>query len=234
VYLTDSTGAVGMIAKDSTGNDLQWENLDAICDDGTVCDFDSSVTPHPFSANSYLGAGKYTLKYAGQDIAWTPTQGLYIIDISVDSPTDADIANNAQQIEVRVTDSFDIKVDLEWDDGSTSVTGSDPSTFYLTVTADGSDTFSPRNVEIRLALTGVVQSATVGVSNDDLTLNGGISTFMAGVSTPNTLTFQNETDVNDTTSATRTILDYQSPGPTPESLRLTHNKTQVNLSWTLR
>ena len=211
VYLTDSTGAVGMIAKDATGNDLQWENLDAICDDGTVCDFDSSVTPHPFSANSYLGAGKYTLKYAGQDIAWTPTQGIYIIDISVDSPTDADIANNAQQIEVRVTDWFDIKVDLEWDDGSTSVTGSDPSGFTLTVTADGSDTFSPRNVEIRLALTGVVQSATGGVSNDDLTLNGGISTFMAGVSTPNTLTFQNETDVNDTTSATRTILDYQSP-----------------------
>ena len=85
VYLTDSTGAVGMIAKDATGNDLQWENLDAICDDGTVCDFDSSVTPHPFSANSYLGAGKYTLKYAGQDIAWTPAMNVEIPPFNVRS-----------------------------------------------------------------------------------------------------------------------------------------------------
>ncbi|MDG1539244.1 MAG: hypothetical protein P8Q40_04865 [Candidatus Poseidonia sp.] len=210
VYLTDSSGAVGMIAKDPTGNDLQWENLDAICDDGSVCDFDSSATPHPFTANSYLGGGKYTLKYAGQDILWTPTQGIYIVEIAVDSPTDADIANNAQQIEVSVTDWYDIKVELEWDDGTTSVTGSDPAGFTLTVLADGSTAFSPRDVEIRLALTGVVQSATGGLNNDNLTLNGGITTLMAGTSTPNTLTFQNETDVNDTTSATRTVLDYQS------------------------
>ncbi len=210
VYLTDSSGAVGMIAKDPTGSDLQWENLDAICDDGSVCDFDSSATPHPFTANSYLGGGKYTLKYAGQDILWTPTQGIYIVEIAVDSPTDADIANNAQQIEVSVTDWYDIKVELEWDDGTTSVTGSDPAGFTLTVLADGSTAFSPRDVEIRLALTGVVQSATGGLNNDNLTLNGGITTLMAGTSTPNTLTFQNETDVNDTTSATRTVLDYQS------------------------
>lgn len=210
VYLTDSSGAVGMIAKDPTGNDLQWENLDAICDDGSVCDFDSSATPHPFTANSYLGGGKYTLKYAGQDILWTPTQGIYIVEIAVDSPTDADIANNAQQIEVSVTDWYDIKVELEWDDGTTSVTGSDPAGFTLTVLADGSTAFSPRDVEIRLALTGNVESASGGVNNDNLTLNGGITTFMAGTSTPNTLTFQNQTDVNDTTSATKTILDYQS------------------------
>lgn len=209
VYLTDSSGAVGMIAKDPTGNDLQWENLDAICDDGTVCDFDSSATPHPFAANSYLGGGKYTLQYSGQDIEWTPTQGIYIVEIAVDSGTDADIANNAQQIAVTVTDWFDIKVDLEWDDGSTSVTGSDPVGFTLSVLADGSSTFSPREVEIRLALTGMVQSATGGVNNDNLSENGGITTFMAGVSTPNTLTYQNETDVNDTSSATRTLLEYQ-------------------------
>ena len=210
VYLTDPSGAVGMIANDSTGNPLQWENLDAICDDGSVCDFDSSVTPHPFTANSYLGGGKYTLQYAGQDIEWTPTAGIYLIEIAVDSPTDADIANNAQQIEVTVTDWYDVQVELEWDDGTTSVTGTDPVGFTLTVLADGSSSFSPREVEIRLGLTGVVQSAIGGVNNDDLTLNGGITTFMAGTSTPNTLTYQNESDVNDTTSATRTILDYQS------------------------
>ena len=38
VYNTDSTGVIGSIAKDTTGNDLQWVNLDAICDDGSVCD----------------------------------------------------------------------------------------------------------------------------------------------------------------------------------------------------
>ena len=156
VYLTDPSGAVGMIANDSTGNPLQWENLDAICDDGSVCDFDSSVTPHPFTANSYLGGGKYTLQYAGQDIEWTPTAGIYLIEIAVDSPTDADIANNAQQIEVTVTDWYDVQVELEWDDGTTSVTGTDPVGFTLTVLADGSSSFSPREVEIRLGLTGVV------------------------------------------------------------------------------
>ena len=217
VYLTDSTGAIGGIAKDATGNDLQWVNLDAVCDDGSVCDFDSTASPHPFAANTYLGGGKYTLKYGGQEIAWTPSQGLYIVDISVDSPTDADIANNAQQVAVTVTDWYDIKVELEWDDGSTSAQGQGPHAFTLTVTADGSSTFSPRDTEIRLELTGDVPTpggATGGPNNDDLTVGtagGGITYLTAGTETPNVLTYQNETDVNDTTSDTRHILDYQTP-----------------------
>ena len=47
IYLTDATGGVGNVALDANGNDLMWENLDAMCDDGTVCDFDSTTTPTP-------------------------------------------------------------------------------------------------------------------------------------------------------------------------------------------
>ncbi len=210
VYNTDSTGVIGSIAKDTTGNDLQWVNLDAICDDGSVCDFDSSQTPHPFTANSYLGNGKYTLKYAGQDIVWTPTIGEYIVDITVDSPTDADIANNGQQVAVIVTDWYDIKVDLEWDDGSTSVTGAGDKAYTLTVTADGSSNFAPRDVSVRLGLDGIVAAATGGPNNDDITANSGITMLTAGTE-QTVVTFQNESDVNDTTSDLRHVLDFQTP-----------------------
>ena len=84
IYLTDASQAVGGIAKDASGNDLVWENLDAMCDDGTVCDFDSDV--NPLAAGAFLGGGKLTLQRSGADIVWTPTQGMYMVEVSVDGP----------------------------------------------------------------------------------------------------------------------------------------------------
>ena len=40
VYLAEN-GARGMIAKDSAGNDLSWNNGDVVCDDSFVCPWSS-------------------------------------------------------------------------------------------------------------------------------------------------------------------------------------------------
>ena len=63
VYLTDFNRNVGMIAQDANGNDLRWENLDAMCDDGAVCDFDSTITH--LLPGKYPDGGKSTLDRTG-------------------------------------------------------------------------------------------------------------------------------------------------------------------------
>ena len=207
VYLTDFNQNVGMVAKDASGNDLQWENLDAMCDDGTVCDFDS--TTDPLLPGNYLAGGKYTLQRAGSDITWTPIQGEYLVEVKVSSPTDADAANNAELVYVVVEDWYDIQVDLAWDttDQTSKTDWTNPSgDFTLTVIANGSDTFDPRDVQVRLALAGDYTSATAS-DGTDLTQNSGITVLTAG--TPATVTiFENETDPNATQDATRNVLSY--------------------------
>lgn len=207
VYLTDFNQNVGMVAKDASGNDLHWENLDAMCDDGAVCDFDS--TSDPLVPGTYLDGGKYTLQRAGADITWTPTQGEYMIEVAVSSPTDSDAANNAELVYVVVEDWYDIQVDLSWDttDQDIKTDWTDTSgDFTLTVTANGSDTFDPREVQIRLALSGDYDSAQAS-DGTDLTLNSGITLLTAG--TPTTVnTFENETDPNATQTASRNVLSY--------------------------
>jgi hypothetical protein len=211
IYLTDSSQAVGSIAKDASGNDLVWENLDAMCDDGTVCDFDSSV--NPLTAGAFLGGGKLTLQRSGADIVWTPTQGEYMVEIAVDSPIDADTSNDAELVYVLVEDWYDIEVDLTWlddvgeemdtsslDMGSTGLTSAQ---FKLTVIADGSETFDPREVNIRLETSGQVDTATLG--NDDIK---GISYVTVGT-TASVEIFANETDPNATQTASRSVLSYQ-------------------------
>jgi len=213
VHLTDDQGNVGMIATDAGGNNLVWENLDAMCDDGSVCDFDSTATPHPFAAGAYLGGGKLTLSQNGAPIEWTPTQGQYIIMIEVDSSSDADIANNVEQVYVEVNDWYDIEVDLSWDNyeggDAKTVTGTD--FFTLSVTATGSDTFDPRNVAIRVAVSGDVDAAqfTIDGNNYDLLASqSGISVIEAGV--PQLVrTFENETNSLDMTNDTRNVLEFE-------------------------
>ncbi|MEC8817080.1 MAG: hypothetical protein VXX34_06760, partial [Candidatus Thermoplasmatota archaeon] len=209
IYLTDSSQTVGGIAKDASGNDLVWENVDAMCDDGTVCDFDSSVSP--LAAGAFLGGGKLTLQRAGADIVWTPTQGEYMVEVSVDSPVDTDIANNAELVYVIVEDWYDISVDLAWLDGdgeemdasSLDASSLTSAQFKLTVIADGSDTFDPREVNIRLETSGQVASATLGT--DDAK---GITYVTVG-STATVETFRNETDPNASQTGSRTVLAYQ-------------------------
>ena len=209
IYLTDSSQAVGGIAKDASGNDLVWENVDAMCDDGTICDFDS--TTNPLSAGAFLGGGKLTLQRSGADIVWTPTQGEYMVEIAVDSPTDADTSNDAELVYVIVEDWYDIEVDLTWLDGageemdasSLDASSLQSAQFKLTVTADGSEVFAPREVNIRLETSGQVATATLG--SDDIK---GISYVTVGT-TQTVEVFANETDPNATQSASRSVLSYQ-------------------------
>lgn len=211
VHLTDDQGNVGMIATDGSGNNLMWENLDAMCDDGSVCDFDTTATPHPFGAGAYLGGGKLTLTQNGAPIEWTPAQGQYIVMIEVDSSSDADIANNVEQVYVEVNDWYDIEVDLSWDNyEQDAITAQGTEFFTLEVTATGSNSFNPRNVSIRLALSGDIDTAQVSRDgqNYDLTQNAGITVLEAGVS-QTVRTFENETDPSDFTEDSRFVLEYE-------------------------
>ena len=209
VYLTDSSQAVGGIAKDASGNDLVWENVDAMCDDGTICDFDS--TTNPLAAGAFLGGGKLTLQRSGADIVWTPTQGEYMVEIAVDSPIDADTSNDAELVYVIVEDWYDIEVDLTWLDGageemdtsSLDASSLQSAQFKLTVTADGSENFNPREVNIRLETSGQVATATLG--SDDIK---GISYVTVGT-TATVETYANETDPNATQTGSRSVLSYQ-------------------------
>lgn len=209
IYLTDASQAVGGIAKDASGNDLVWENVDAMCDDGTICDFDSDV--NPLAAGAFLGGGKLTLQRGGADIVWTPTQGMYMVEVSVDSPVDADTANNAELVYVVVEDWYDIDVDLAWLDGngdemdtsSLDASSLQSAQFKLTVVADGSESFNPREVNIRLETSGQVASATLGT--DDVK---GISYVTVGT-TDTVDIYANETDPNATQQGARAVLTYQ-------------------------
>jgi len=205
VYLTDDLGNVGSVLQ-------EWENLLAMCDDGDVCDFDSTDTPHPFGAGDYLGGGKLTLTKNGLPIEWTPSQGQYIVQIEVDSSSDADIANNVEQVYVEVVDWYDIEVDLSWDnyEGGDAKQVTSTDFFTLDVTATGSSTFNPRNVSIRLAISGDVDAAQVSLDggNYDLLQNAGITVLEAGTA-QTVRTFENESDPSDFTEASRAILDYE-------------------------
>ena len=57
IYLTDASGNPGLIAKDASGSDLQWDNPDVICDDGTICPFDSA-NGGSLAVGQFLGGGK--------------------------------------------------------------------------------------------------------------------------------------------------------------------------------
>ena len=209
VYLTDSSKAVGGVAKDATGNDLIWENLDVMCDDGTVCDYDSTTSP--LTAGAFLGGGKVTLQRSGADIVWTPTQGEYMIEVAVDSPIDADTSNDAELVYVIVEDWYDISVDLAWLDGngdemdtsSLDASSLQSAQFKLTVTADGSEIFNPRDVNIRMETSGQVASATMGSTDVK-----GISHITVGT-VSNVEVYANETDPNATQMGNRAVMTYQ-------------------------
>ena len=236
VYLTDSSGAVGGVAKDATGNDLIWENANVMCDDITVCLYDGSVDP--LAAGAFLGGGKSTLQLdgGGGDITWTPTRGEYMVEISVESPTDIDTANNAELVYVLVEDWYDVEVDLLWvadTDGDGMAEELEASSFdasategdidfKLKVTADGSDTFDPRDVEVLLTLSG---QASGQVGGNALTIN----TLVAGTTTTVDI-YANESDPNATQTGSRAVLSYQT---TWEISGAITPGTQSNAAWQL-
>jgi hypothetical protein len=230
IYLTDASGAVGSIAKDTSGNDLQWENTNVMCDDISVCLYDGTVDP--LAAGAFLGGGKSTLQLdgGGGDITWTPTLGEYMVEISVGAPTDIDTANNAELVYVLVEDWYDIEVDLMWVDASGELESSsfDASAvegdidFKLKVTAAGSNTFDPRDVEVLLTLSG---QASGQIGGDALTIN----TLVAGTTSTVDI-YANETDPNATQTASRAVLSYES---TWELSGAITPGTQSNAAWEL-
>lgn len=216
IYLTDSSQTVGGVAKDTNGNDLIWENALAMCDDAAECDFDSTVDP--LAAGAFLGGGKHTLQNTGGggDVTWTPTQGEYMVEIAVNADGDVDTSNNAELVYVKVDDWYDIGLDLTWmvdsGDGSNTLVEYEGDTldaaqlstayFKLSVTADGSDSFNPREVNIRIEVKGQATSATLGTTDiSDIT-------YMTVGTSKNVEIFYNETDPNATQTAQRSVLDY--------------------------
>ena len=158
VYLSDADGNPGMVAKDATtGADLTWSNPNVMCASAANCDFTS------LAAGDVLGGGKHTMSVAGAPITWTPIQGFYVVEMIVNANPDDDIGNDAQQIFVAVENWYDITVDLTWGNGEDTTTGTDPQTWSLTVSAEGSDTFDPREVQIRLQTVGDVDEAVARV-----------------------------------------------------------------------
>jgi len=218
IYLTDASGNPGLIAKDASGSDLQWDNPDVICDDGTICPFDST-NGGSLAVGQFLGGGKHIMQaQGGSDIVWTPTVGEYIIDVTVSSPTDDDPGNNAYQTYVKVVDWVDVQVDLAWTplDGEPSdSTTSSPASFTLTVGLDGSQTGAEiRDVVIHLTAGGDVDSAVlddagwiVGAdTTNDLTSAGKTVTLASSGSSSTVRTWENGSNVSDYMNGTRNVI----------------------------
>ncbi|MDG1546547.1 MAG: hypothetical protein P8Q55_04070 [Candidatus Poseidoniaceae archaeon] len=202
VYLDDGSGNAGLIAKDSQGNDLSWENGDVVCDDVLACPYAN------LSAGAILAGGKTTLQYGGQDIEWIPAAGNYIVEVVVNAVDDVDPGNDVLQISVSVIDWVDITVDLSWDNnnGNDVITGSGQKDFTLTVVSNGSATggFNPRNVSILLKVAGDLTSASDGTNDIS-----GTTYLTAGESGHMVETFRHGEDPNNVTNETRTVLLFQ-------------------------
>ncbi|MDA8609861.1 hypothetical protein N9L86_01470 [Euryarchaeota archaeon] len=198
VWLSDANGNPSMIAKDANGNDLSWTNNDVMCASVSVCDFQS------LAAGAVLGGGKHTMSVAGSPITWTPTKGLYVIEMVVNANPDDDVGNDAKQVFVTVEDWYDIDLDLVWDSGMEMESGSSAKQWTLTVNASGSDTFEPRNVQVRLQTTGEVDSAQTldGTVIDASTTN----IFTAGTSTTVDVYENLSTEPSTVTTDSRSVL----------------------------
>jgi hypothetical protein len=195
VYLAEA-GARGMVAKDSSGNDLSWTNGDVVCDDTNVCPY-LDLAP-----GAHLANGKYTLSYQGAAIEWLPVTGDYIVVVEVSAEGDNDPGNDFTEIMVSVTEWTDIVVDLSWDSGKEVEGGGGDKAFTLAVALDGSTPWSARSITLALSVTGTLSSATDGAGNDILG-----TTTVSGVGTSATVeTWRHEMDANNTTSDVRSTL----------------------------
>ena len=83
----------------------------------------------------------------------------YVIEMVVNANPDDDVGNDAKQVFVTVEDWYDIELELVWNSGIEVESGAGTKDWTLTVTADGSDTFDPREVQVRLQSVGAVSAA---------------------------------------------------------------------------
>ena len=202
VWIADGNGNPIMLAKDSTGADLEDNNPDVICDDASVC-ADQSLAP-----GAVFKGGKTTLQYGGGDATWTPAAGIYVIQIETYSDQDVDPGNDVQQVYVEVVDYLDIDIDIEWDDGSVVATGEGSKAFTVSVSLNGSSDFITHNLTMEIDVSGDLASATGGPNNDDLlTLTAGSLVHSVNVGTDQVvMVYQNESDPTDNITDIRTIM----------------------------
>ena len=201
VWIADGNGNPIMLAKDASGADIEFDNPDVICDDVSVCD-DQSL-----AAGAVFKGGKTTLQYGGGDATWTPAAGIYVIQIEVYSDQDVDPGNDVQQVYVEVVDYLDIEVDIAWTDGSVVATGEGVKNFEISVKLNGSTDFITHDLSIEIDVSGDV-SAAEGPNGFDLmaaTLGSLVHTENVGTDQI-VMVYQNETDVTDNITDTRTIM----------------------------
>ena len=122
----------------------------------------------PVASNDTLNYGRYTFAYQGSPVTWTPTTGDYIIVVTTNAVGDADVGNDEMERRVSVVDWTDIVVDLEWTSGKEVETGGGNKDFKLTVSTDGSRTWSARNVTLQLDVSGTIDSATETQGGTDI------------------------------------------------------------------
>ena len=204
VWIADGNGNPLMLAKDSNGADLEFDNPDVICDDASVCD-DQSL-----AAGDVFKGGKTTIQYGGSDATWTPSAGIYIIQIETYSTEDVDPGNDVQQVYVEVVDYIDIEVDIEWDDPTYSngiATGDGAKAFTVSVTLNGSSDFITHNLTMEIDVTGDVSSAQGDDIGDLKSATLGSLVHSVNVGTDQVvLVYQNETDPTDNITEVRTIM----------------------------
>ena len=199
VYLSEG-GTRGMIAKDAAGNDLSWTNSDVVCDDTFVCPWSS------LAANDVLDYGKYTMMYQGAIVTWTPITGDYVVVVTTSALGDSDAGNDYSENLVSVVDWTDIIVDLSWASGKEVEGGEGQKPFDLTVELGGSTTWEARSITLELKVEGTIDSA-IGPAGENLT---GTSQFAEFGTEADTETYRNGEDDNNTTNATRYVLDFTS------------------------
>ncbi len=201
VWNADGNGNPLNIATDSNGADLEWDNPDVICDDTTVCD-DQSL-----AAGDVFKGGKTMIQYGGSNAVWTPTAGIYVVQIEVYSDQDVDAINDVQQVYVEVRDYLDIEVDISWDDGSTVATGQGTKYFTVTVELNGSSDFITHNLTMLLDVNGDVASATADDGTDllDASLGSLVHSVNVGNDMP-VLVYENGSDPTDNLTEIRTIM----------------------------
>jgi hypothetical protein len=204
VWNADGNGNPLNLAKDSTGSDLEWNNPDVICDDTSVCEDQSLASGDVFKG------GKTMIQYFGSDATWTPSAGIYVVQIEVYSDQDVEATNDVQQVYVEVRDYLDIDVEISWDDpnfNSGIATGEGAKAFTITVELNGSSDFITHNLTMNIDVSGDITSA----SGDDIadlkaaTLGSLVHSVNVG-SGQAVDVYQNETDPTDKLTEIRSIM----------------------------
>ena len=219
IYLEDGTVAVdaGPDGQLGTNDDstLTWTDS-VICDDANACSETSLGT------GAWLNGGSYSVRdSSGAPIAWNAPLGAYTIAVEIDLPGgDDDEDNNMAIVDIQVVNWYDIGVSLAWDSGAEKESGAGSHDYTLTVSSDGSENWSAREVSIDL----IISEDPTGV------LDGGTGTSTLTAGTPQTVNvFFNMTAPCDDTNGdgqwttaddgecdprngngTRNVVDYQS------------------------